>query len=661
MLANFSDLKKYSLENPAWFNNDALKLKEQRMYEGMETLYLQHYLWSSNGDLDELKLKLGIYTTRHPELPLVIFNYDHVKTPHDSLLGLECRGLVLEKDTWNIVAKPMNRFFNWEEIDIEAALHPNFEKRQFDFTNFTTQSKEDGSLIVMYFYQGHWRLNTRTFFLNNDDQNKVVMSGIHEVPMSKVIGTFLKALKCNAKTLDDLDEFLNRTCTYCFEFCSSFNKIVRTYEEDTVFLLSITENKTLKEANPLEVDRVSELIGAKRPINHKFKTLEDIIQAMKEVIKKDPSLEGFVIRDVNGTRWKIKSPSYFFLHHISYDKMRTPYPKDLVPLILQGEGTELFSILEINGFIAELYEIQQQWKFCENRLNQAWQQLQKDWEKVIKIENQEEFNKQISTLTTPLICLLKELYSSNKKELTDLENIWYHNPNILVDKLFTIEEQRPPNIRKAQVKVEHINSYQKAQKREESSLRPLFKNPDWWKQIKEENDGLAKVRPHFEDGKWNVSCFCGEIMPLYSVPEYWYDYKCARAPLCDYCKTSIVDKKKENGNLQDRGGNAILTYQCKCGLSHRAHQHQKKIDNELKRRPLKGKPLGIPCSELCLCMRHLAHEEIENIMKEFKWDRDQIYREAAKILNVNMEDSHVGMLGISQCRTLIIEFREMRG
>lgn len=48
-------------------------------------------------------------------------------------------------------------------------------------------------------------------------------------------------------------------------------------------------------------------------------------------------------------------------------------------------------------------------------------------------------------------------------------------------------------------------------------------------------------------------------------------------------------------------------------------------------------------------------------MEEFKWDRDQIYREASRILDVNMEKSHVGMLGISQCRKVIIEFREMRG
>lgn len=662
MLADFSKLKKYNLDDPAWFNNTALKLHQEAKQNGQNLLYLQHYLRSTNGNLDELKLKLGLNITIHKELPLMIFNYDHIKTPHDTLIGLECRGLVLEKDTWNVVAKPMNRFFNWEEVDVPGAAHANLDKRQFDFTNFVTQSKEDGSLMVLYFYNGHWMLNTRTFFLNNVHKAKVIMSGIHEVYAEKVIEVFIGALGEDIKTLDDFDKHLNRDHTYCFEFCTQLNKIVRTYEKDSVFLLSVTDNKALKELPTEEVDKAASLIQAKRPKDYKLSTFDAILKAMKEVITKDPSLEGFVIKDINSTRWKIKSPSYFFLHHISYDRMRTPYPKDLVPLILQGEGTELFSILEVNGFAAEAHEVQQQWKFCENRLRQAWEQLKKDWESTIRIEDQQDFDKAVCTIQTPLSSFIEELYRANKKELADLESMWYSRPNILIETLFTKEEQKPANVRKTEVKVDHITGYKKSSEiKDKNSLLPLLKKADWWKTVEEENDGLAKIKPDFEDGKWVVLCYCGKNMPLYSVPEYWYDYKCVRAPDCVYCKNSITDKKKQQGVLQSKGGNPVLTYQCECGLSHRAHQHQKKIDNELKRRPLKGKPLGIPCSSLCLCMRHKAHEEIDIIMDQFKWTRDETYKEVSKILDVNTEDSHVGMLSISQCRQLIIAFREMRG
>ena len=306
---------------------------------------------------------------------------------------LECRGLVLEKDTWSIVAKPMTKFFNWDEVDVQGAKYPNLDKRQFDFSNFITQSKEDGSLMVLYYYKARWMLNTRTAFLNTEVPCKVMMSGVYEIYAEKVIEVFVNTLGSDIKCLDDMERFLNVEHTYCFEYCTQLNRIVRNYNQNTIFLLSITDNKSLKELHNEEFDKVAALIGAVRPEDYQLKTLDAIVQAMKEIITKDPSLEGFIIKDVNGSRWKI-SISYFFFHHIRNDNMRTPYPKDLVPLILQGEGTELFSILEVNGFIAELHEVQLQWKFCEERLKKAWEMLKKDWQTVINIEISEEFDKE---------------------------------------------------------------------------------------------------------------------------------------------------------------------------------------------------------------------------------------------------------------------------
>ena len=661
MLANFSQLKKYNLDDPSWFNDTAIQLDQKAQQEEKSLLYIQHYLAYSHGNFDDLKMKLVINVTIHPDLPLVIFNYDHAKTPHDSLIGMECRGLVLEKDTWNIVAKPMTRFFNWDEVDVPGAKYPNLDKRQFDFSNFITQSKEDGSLMVLYYYKDRWMLNTRTAFLNMEAPCKVMMSGVYEVYAEKVIEVFVKALGSDIKSLDDMDKVLNRENTYCFEYCTQLNKVIRNYSQNTIFLLSIIDNKSFKELPNEEVDKAAALIGATRPEDYRLKTFDAIVQAMKEIVTKDPSLEGFVIKDGNGSRWKIKSISYFFLHHIRNDNMRTPYPKDLVPLILQGEGTELFSILELNGFTAELHEVQQQWKFCEERLKKAWEQLKKDWQAVIDIENSDEFDKAFRNLSTPLSQYIEQLYRTNRKDLADLEQLWYSNPDTLVTSLFTKEEQRPANVRKAAVKVDHIGGYQKAQDRQRGRLLPLFKSPNWWKEITEENDGLAQATPRFEGDKWAVQCFCGKFMKLYSVPEYWYDYKCIRSPHCNDCKNSITDKRKQVGATQVKNTSLTLTYQCECGLSHRAHQNQMKTDSELKRRPIKGKPAGIPCSDLCLCMRHKAHEEIEIIMEQFKWSRDRIYREVSRILDIHIEDTHVSMLGISQCRELIVQLIEMRG
>ena len=138
-LAKFEKVKKYDENFPAFYNQRLLELKTKP--ENACKLYIQIYLDDTEGNISELQAKLGIKVTRHPKLKLIIFNYDHLTTPHDSLIGLECRGLVLEETTWRVVAKPMNRFFNWGEINLKYAPHPNFESSQFDFQNFVTQSK----------------------------------------------------------------------------------------------------------------------------------------------------------------------------------------------------------------------------------------------------------------------------------------------------------------------------------------------------------------------------------------------------------------------------------------------------------------------------------------------------------------------------------------
>ena len=60
-------------------------------------------------------------------------------------------------------------------------------------------------------------------------------------------------------------------------------------------------------------------------------------------------------------------------------------------------------------------------------------------------------------------------------------------------------------------------------------------------------------------------------------------------------------------------------------------------------------------------MRHRVHEEVDQLTGKFSLSLDQIYLEASKFLSVDTDQAHVGMLGISQCKTLIKNFMSMRG
>ena len=98
-----------------------LKLaKNQKMWSFKMELEVQKFL-RSNHTLYDLTDELGILVTEHPNpnVPLVSLKYSQINSPKHNEIVKECRGLVLEKDTWNVVAKPFKRFFNLGE-DINA-------------------------------------------------------------------------------------------------------------------------------------------------------------------------------------------------------------------------------------------------------------------------------------------------------------------------------------------------------------------------------------------------------------------------------------------------------------------------------------------------------------------------------------------------------------
>mgnify|MGYP001296035369 CR=1 FL=1 len=82
-------------------------------------LEVQKYL--KNKTLDDLNIEFGIKIKEHDELPLVILNYSMID--HGTIgnkthpIVCECRGLVLEVGSWNIVARSFYRFFNFGETE----------------------------------------------------------------------------------------------------------------------------------------------------------------------------------------------------------------------------------------------------------------------------------------------------------------------------------------------------------------------------------------------------------------------------------------------------------------------------------------------------------------------------------------------------------------
>lgn len=216
-----------------------------------------------------------IQVQKHPEYPWYIYNYTQ-KTQYEkhwNELTLSCRGLILNEN-YEIVARPLPKFFNWEELNDDKIPKLGFEVFE----------KLDGSLGILYWVDNKPYIATRGSF-----------NSLQAKKANELLYTKYKNLIKN----------LNTRNTYLFEIIYPENRIVVNYgSREELVLLAIIETSTGKE---LSMDDIG-FPRAKRIFG--INTIEDISKHY------DLLNEGFVIKFSNGFRIKAKFPEYIRLHKI---------------------------------------------------------------------------------------------------------------------------------------------------------------------------------------------------------------------------------------------------------------------------------------------------------------------------------------------------------
>ncbi len=344
-------------------------------------------LGSEKAAFDALAVEFGIVSSFHPSLSLVILNYDQIESPKKPQIVRECRGLVLHSVTFDVIGKAFNRFFNWGEMIEEAD--------SFNFSNCAMYEKVDGSLVPCYSHDGKTFFNTRGSFAQGD------LEGFD--------GTWQQAIE-SALTADNkfkIESLMkeHKGLTLVFEFCSLYNKVVRTYNKPTLFLLGAFVG--LKELHWDKVDELAKEIGIQRPIRYEFKSIEQVENFIREISVTDSTFEGLVMQDENGNRWKVKSPTYLSLHRLKGNGNVFLY-KNLVPFVLTGESGELLAVYP---------ECQERYDFVEKKVNEAFETLANVFKESRDIEDQKTFALSIkgkTPFTGILFTLKKKLKSSTE-------------------------------------------------------------------------------------------------------------------------------------------------------------------------------------------------------------------------------------------------------
>lgn len=264
----------------------------------MRELEVQKYLRSNT--LEDLIQEYKINVRPHDTLPLVNLNYDQIESPRNVPITNECRGLVLERDSWDIVAKSFNRFFNlgeFREVD-----------ESFDWDGTYSQDKEDGSLMLMWRYKGVMYFSTRGSFANQS-----VNVG------TKTWTEFCWEIIDGGRAADVFDSYgkIDNRATLIFEFCSPYNKVVRRYDKPQLFLLSAFDSFLMEEEDRKIVDDIAKELGVARPKGHHFRDIDHLQSHLDEMSLDDKTYEGVVVRDKNDRRLKLKTLSYLSLHRLS--------------------------------------------------------------------------------------------------------------------------------------------------------------------------------------------------------------------------------------------------------------------------------------------------------------------------------------------------------
>lgn len=241
----------------------------------------------------EERVKAG-YLSKAEDEDLVLYNYTDKCTFEKKWdkYTLECRGLIFEKATGIVVARPFGKFFNLGETE-NTQLHnlPN--------ESYSCFEKMDGSLGIVFWHKNKWRVATRGSLTSvQAKEGEKILQQYKLRPNGHDVGA-------NVTLLTEIVYPENRH--------NAGARLVIDYGNTRMLVLlaaycSITGNEFSRE----DVEGMASRTGM--PLVAKFDhTIEQMIE-MQKTLPADK--EGFVVRFESGMRIKIKGAEYMRMHKI---------------------------------------------------------------------------------------------------------------------------------------------------------------------------------------------------------------------------------------------------------------------------------------------------------------------------------------------------------
>lgn len=339
---------------------------------------------------------------------LVVLNYNQIESPKNDITN-ECRSLILNKNTLEVVSRSFDRFFNYGE-------QPDTQK-DLDLSKAYVFDKIDGSLIKIYNFKGKWHISTRGTAFADSDVNGFGITFRDLV---------LKALNIDTSNQLEADSALQNYCdadldpkfTYIFEVTSAENRVVTQYNGYTLWFLACRNNNT----GNYEDEPRWLFLNVHKPALNYFNSVDACIKSAKEL----PNLkEGYVVYQDGVPICKIKNPAYLCVHNIRGEGLT---PKRIADLVLMNEQDEYLTYFPEDQVFFDPYVS----SFCSFRDN-----LERVYEENKQIEDQKEFALKVKDVVGS-----SAMFIARKKHVTVLQAFNDQSDTFKRETLFKFMKER---------------------------------------------------------------------------------------------------------------------------------------------------------------------------------------------------------------------------
>lgn len=225
----------------------------------------------------------------------VILKYNQLNSDFSNPIVRECRGAIFylnDNDKYECVCRAFDKFGNWGESYVQ----------EIDWNSAVVEEKIDGSLIKIWHHNDEWNIST-----NGTIDAFEAQIGDTELTFGDLVN---KAIGCSL--IPYFLEELDKNTTYMFELVSPESKVTIFYPETKLYYLGQRDMNTMIESKNY-TDHMQEY-GILSPKTYPLNNIESCLAYVKNMSKDE---EGFVIRDKDFNRMKLKSPKYLMAFHMN--------------------------------------------------------------------------------------------------------------------------------------------------------------------------------------------------------------------------------------------------------------------------------------------------------------------------------------------------------